>query len=99
MKARLKQVARPARQAVRREIASAVADAVAQPQSNIEHEVKDLRRLIADDMDASNEAAAVFGRVLARLEDGLADVAARQQELGAAVDQLKASVEAMRRGS
>jgi hypothetical protein len=49
----------------------AVNDAVGASQATVSSELRDIRRILADDMEAANEATAVFGRLLAKLGDRL----------------------------
>src|SRR5439155_19449847 len=70
-KRRLASAVRPARTVFRKEVAAAVNDAVAPAQAGLEAELRDIRRVLEDDMDASNEATAVFGRLLSQLVDPL----------------------------
>ena len=61
MKERLARAVRPARTVFRKEIGAAVNDAVGPRQTALEAELRDIRRVLQDDMDAANEATAVFG--------------------------------------
>src|SRR2546429_135630 len=59
LKERLARAVRPARTVFRKEIGAAVNDAVGPRQAHLEAELRDLRRVLQDDMDAANEATAV----------------------------------------
>jgi len=86
----LKQAIRPARVVLRKEIGAAVNDAVGPRQSGLEAELRDLRRVLEDDLDATNETTVVFGRLLARLADRLDDIDARLEALTARFDGMQA---------
>ncbi|MGH2718700.1 MAG: hypothetical protein ACRDJU_08990, partial [Actinomycetota bacterium] len=87
-KERLASAARPARTVFRKEVELAVNDAVGASQATVAAELGDLRRILTDDMDATNEATAVFGRMLARLSDRLEEVAEQLVSIEARLDAL-----------
>jgi len=55
----------------RKEIGVAVNDAVGPAQAGVQAELRDIRRVLEDDMDAANETTAVVGRLLSQLGDRL----------------------------
>ena len=81
MKERLARAVRPARTLFRREIGAAVNDALGPRQTDLEAELRDIRRVLQDDMDAANEATAVFGRLLSQLGDRLEEIECRLETL------------------
>lgn len=88
-KRRLATAVRPARVVFRKEIGAAVTDAVGPTQAGLQAEVTDLRRLLEDDMDASNEATAVFGRLLSQLRDRLDAIDGTLQAMATRLDALE----------
>jgi len=73
----------------RKEVGAAVNEAVGPVQAGLEAEVRDLRRVLQDDMDASNEATEVFGRLLAQLRDRLDDIDARLASMSTRLDRIE----------
>lgn len=90
VKRRLASAARPARVVFRKEVGLAVHDAVGPTQAGLEAELQDLRRIMVDDMDATNEATAIFGRLLARLADRLEEIDGRLRAIDQRLDALGA---------
>jgi hypothetical protein len=90
VKERLSRAVRPARIIFRKEVGIAVDDAVGPRQADLQAELRDLRRVLEDDMDATNEATAVFGRLLSRLSDRLDEIEARLDELAGSSDEVGA---------
>ena len=88
-KRRIARAVRPVRAVFRREVGAAVNDAVGPVQAGLEAEVRDLRRILQDDMDASNEATAVFGRLLSQLRDRLDDIDVRLSSMASQLDALE----------
>lgn len=82
---------RPARSVVRKEIGIAVNEAVSPQQADLEAAINHLRRVIQDDMDATNESTAVFGRLLSQLADRLEAIESQVQELAGSVEALVAN--------
>lgn len=91
MKERLASAARPARTVFRKEVELAVNDAVGATQASVASELSDIKRILADDMDAANEATAVFGRLLAKLGDRLAEVEERLASIDERLEALAAT--------
>jgi glutathione S-transferase len=89
-KRRLASAVRPARRVFRKEVGAAVNDAVAPAQAGLEAELRDVRRVLEDDMDAANEATAVFGRLLSQLGDRLDRIEEQLQAIAARLDSLEA---------
>ena len=88
-KRRIARAVRPARAVFRKEVGAAVNEAVGPVQAGLEAEVRDLRRILQDDMDASNEATAVFGRLLSQLRDRLDDIDTRLTAMASQIDALE----------
>jgi hypothetical protein len=88
LKERLARAVRPARTVFRKEIGAAVNDAVGPRQAHLEAELRDLRRVLQDDMDAANEATAVFGRLLSQLGDRLEEIESRLEALSGRLDEV-----------
>jgi hypothetical protein len=80
---------RPARTVFRKEVGAAVNDAVAPAQAGLEAELREIRRVLEDDMDAANEATAVFGRLLSQLGDRLDDIEKQLQSIASRLDGLE----------
>jgi len=88
LKERLARAVRPARTVFRKEIGAAVNDAVGPRQTALEAELRDIRRVLQDDMDAANEATAVFGRLLSQLGDRLEEIESRLEALSGRLDEV-----------
>ena len=88
-KRRIARAVRPARAVFRKEVGAAVNEAVGPVHAGLEAEVRDLRRILRDDMDASNEATAVFGRLLSQLRDRLDDIDTRLTAMASQIDALE----------
>jgi hypothetical protein len=87
-KRRLAKAVRPARKVFRKEVGAAVNDAVAPAQAGLQAELRDIRRVLEDDMDAANEATAVFGRLLSQLGDRLDSIEEQLLSIAARLDAL-----------
>lgn len=72
---------RPARAVFRNEVGSAVNDALSPQQASLSSALADLQRVIQDDMDATNESTAVFGRLLSQFADRLTALEAQVADL------------------
>jgi len=68
-----------------------VNDAVAPAQAGLEAELRDIRRVLEDDMDAANEATAVFGRLLSQLGDRLDGIEEQLRSIATRLDGLEKS--------
>ena len=88
-KRRLASAVRPARSVFRKEVGAAVNDAVAPAQAGLEAELRDIRRVLEDDMDAANEATAVFGRLLSQLGDRLDGIEEQLRSIATRLDALE----------
>jgi hypothetical protein len=66
-----------------------VNDAVAPAQAGLQAELRDIRRVLEDDMDAANEATAVFGRLLSQLGDRLDGIEEQLLSIAARLDALE----------
>jgi hypothetical protein len=88
-KRRLAKAVRPARKVFRKEVGAAVNDAVAPAQAGLQAELRDIRRVLEDDMDAANEATAVFGRLLSQLGDRLDGIEEQLLSIAARLDALE----------
>ena len=88
-KRRLASAVRPARRVFRKEVGAAVNDAVAPAQAGLQAELRDIRRVLEDDMDAANEATAVFGRLLSQLGDRLDGIEEQLLAIAARLDALE----------
>lgn len=88
-KRRLASAVRPARSVFRKEVGAAVNDAVAPAQAGLEAELRDIRRVLEDDMDAANEATAVFGRLLSQLGDRLDGIEEQLRSISTRLDALE----------
>lgn len=88
-KRRLASAVRPARTVFRKEVGAAVNDAVAPAQAGLEAELRDVRRVLEDDMDAANEATAVFGRLLSQLGDRLDGIEELLRSIASRLDALE----------
>lgn len=88
-KRRIARAVRPARAVFRKEVGAAVNEAVGPAHAGLEAEVRDLRRILQDDMDASNEATAVFGRLLSQLRDRLDDIDTRLTAMASQIEALE----------
>jgi hypothetical protein len=88
-KRRLAKAVRPARKVFRKEVGAAVNDAVAPAQAGLQAELRDIRRVLEDDMDAANEATAVFGRLLSQLGDRLDSIEEQLLSIAARLDALE----------
>src|SRR2546430_15567826 len=88
-KRRLASAVRPARTVFRKEVGAAVNDAVAPAQAGLQAELRDIRRVLEDDMDAANEATAVFGRLLSQLGDRLDGIEEQLQSIATRLDDLE----------
>jgi len=88
-KRRLASAVRPARKVFRKEVGAAVNDAVAPAQAGLQAELRDIRRVLEDDMDAANEATAVFGRLLSQLGDRLDGIEEQLLAIAARLDALE----------
>lgn len=95
-KRRLASAVRPARVVFRKEIGAAVNDAVGPTQAGVQAELADVRRILEDDMDAANEATAVFGRLLSQLGDRLDVIEGLLQSIATRLDALEKPVPAPR---
>jgi hypothetical protein len=51
--------------------------------------LRDVRRVLEDDMDAANEATAVFGRLLSQLGDRLDGIEEQLQSIATRLDALE----------
>jgi hypothetical protein len=80
---------RPARIVFRKEVGAAVNDAVAPAQAGLQAELRDIRRVLEDDMDAANEATAVFGRLLSQLGDRLDGIEEQLLSIATRLDALE----------
>lgn len=89
MKRRIAKATSPARSVFRKEVGAAVNQAVGPQQAGVESELRDLRRVLTDDMDATNESTAVFGRLLSRLADRLDAIEERLAQMNARLDALE----------
>jgi hypothetical protein len=96
-KRRLAKAVRPARKVFRKEVGAAVNDAVAPAQAGLQAELRDIRRILEDDMDAANEATAVFGRLLSQLGDRLDGIEEQLLSIAARLDALEKPASAPRR--
>jgi ABC-type transporter Mla subunit MlaD len=88
-KRRLASAVRPARVVFRKEIGAAVTEAVGPAQAGVQAELREVRRILEDDMDAANEATAVFGRLLSQLGDRLDGIEELLQSIAARLDALE----------
>lgn len=88
-KRRLASAVRPARVVLRKEIGVAVNEAVGPTQAGVQAELRDVRRILEDDMDAANEATAVFGRLLSQLGDRLDGIEELLQSIATRLDALE----------
>ncbi|MCW3043016.1 MAG: hypothetical protein JWL57_1174 [Actinobacteria bacterium] len=88
-KRRLAKAVRPARKVFRKEVGAAVNDAIAPAQAGLQAELRDIRRVLEDDMDAANEATAVFGRLLSQLGDRLDGIEEQLQSIATRLDALE----------
>jgi hypothetical protein len=88
-KRRLAKAVRPARKVFRKEVGAAVNDAVAPAQAGLQAELRDIRRVLEDDMDAANEATAVFGRLLSQLGDRLDGIEEQLLSIATRLDSLE----------
>jgi hypothetical protein len=88
-KRRLASAVRPARSVFRKEVGAAVNDAVAPAQAGLDAELRDIRRVLEDDMDAANEATAVFGRLLSQLGDRLDGIEEQLRSIATRLDALE----------
>lgn len=68
---------------------AAVNAAVAPAQAGLEAELRDIRRVLEDDMDAANEATAVFGRLLSQLGDRLDGIEEQLRSIATRLDSLE----------
>ncbi|HXL40980.1 MAG TPA: hypothetical protein VN986_00450, partial [Actinomycetota bacterium] len=68
---------------------AAVNDAVAPAQAGLQAELRDIRRVLEDDMDAANEATAVFGRLLSQLGDRLDGIEEQLRSIATRLDSLE----------
>lgn len=72
-------------------------DAVGSRQADLEAELRDVKRVLRDDMDAANEATAVFGRLISALGDRLDAMQERLDEIADRLDSLVAGAPPLRR--
>lgn len=72
----------------RQEVTNSLNEGLVPLQAGLVAELHDLRRVLIDDLDASNEATAVFGRMLSRVVDRLDAIDDRLAELTARLDAL-----------
>ena len=87
---RLRRLLRPARPAFNREVEAVIAptyarrDETAGEIERLERAIEDIRRLVADHMDASTEAETVLGRQFAAVRDEVEQLRARPSGEGGA---------------
>jgi hypothetical protein len=62
---------------------------VAPAQAGLQAELRDIRRVLEDDMDAANEATAVFGRLLSQLGDRLDGIEEQLLSIATRLDALE----------